>query len=73
MNLPEKVYTEADVTRARRNGQIVGWVQGGAAVVVGGLLLNLIPWIPTLLVAGGLGYAAYRFLVRRRPRELDES
>lgn len=60
MNLPEKVYTETDVARARRRGQWIGWVQGGAVMVAGALVLNLLGWIPAVLTVGAIGYGGYR-------------
>ncbi len=50
MNLPEKVYTEKEVTRAKTTGQVVGWLQGGAVVLGGAILWNLIGWLP--MIAG---------------------
>ena len=55
MNLPEKVYTESELTRARTTSKVVGWLQGGAAVLGGAILWNLMGWIPVVVgvVAGG--------------------
>ena len=55
MNLPEKVYTETDVTRAKATSRVIGWLQGGAAVLAGAILWNLMGWIPVVVgvVAGG--------------------
>lgn len=69
MGLPDKGYTESDLARARRSGKIVGWLQGGAAVVIGGMILNVVGWVPTVLVVGGLAYVAYRLLLKPRPSE----
>ena len=55
MNLPEN-----DVARARRRGQRVGWVQGGAVMVAGALVLNVLGWIPAVLTVGAIGYGGYR-------------
>jgi len=60
MNLPEKVYTENDIARARRRGHWVGWVQGGAVMVAGTLVLNVLGWIPAVLTVGAIGYGGYR-------------
>ena len=60
MNLPEKVYTAKDLTRARNRGQWVGWLQGGAVVIVGSIVLNLLGWIPAVLAVGAVGYGGYR-------------
>jgi len=61
MNLPVK-YTEQDIEKAKRNSRYLGWVQGGGAVILGGMVLNLLGWIPTLLVVGGVGYLGYKIL-----------
>jgi len=62
--LPE-LYTNRDLARARRRGKIVGWLQGGAAVLLFGIGYSLIGWIPTLLVLGLVGFVVYRLL--RKP------
>lgn len=61
MNLPVK-YTEQDIEKAKRNSRYLGWVQGGAAVFLGGMVLNLLGWIPTILVVGGVSYLGYKIL-----------
>jgi hypothetical protein len=62
MTLPTKIYTEKDVERARSRGKLVGWLQGAGLVIVAGMVLNLLGWIPTVLVVGAVGYLAYRLL-----------
>jgi hypothetical protein len=62
MNLPAKIYTETDLDRARRRGRWAGWVQGAGAVIVAGIVLNVLGWIPTVLVVGAVGYLAYKLL-----------
>ena len=55
MKLPEKVYTEKELTRARTTSRVIGWLQGGAVVLGGAILWNLMGWIPVVIgvVAGG--------------------
>ncbi len=55
MNLPEKVYTEQELTRASDTSRVIGWLQGGAVVLGGSILWNLMGWIPVVIgvVAGG--------------------
>ena len=60
MNLPEKVYTAKDVVSARHRGQLVGWLQGGAVVIAGAIVLNLLGWIPAVLTVGAVGYGGYK-------------
>lgn len=40
MNLPEKIYTEKDVARAKDRAQVVGWLQGDEAPVRSGAPLG---------------------------------
>lgn len=56
------LHTDGDLERARNRGKLVGWIQGGVAVVVGGILLQMIGWIPSVLVIGLVGYGLYRLL-----------
>ena len=60
MSLPAKVYTEKDVARARHRGRLVGWLQGGAVVIAGAIVLNILGWIPAVLAVGAIGYGAYK-------------
>jgi len=62
MNLPEKIYTEKEVTRAKNSAQVVGWVQGAGAVVAVGIAWKLLGWIPVLLVVGAVVWVLYRVL-----------
>ena len=55
-----ELYTKSDLENARTKGQLVGWVQGGAVVLAGGLLLSVLGWIPTLLVLGAGGFLLYK-------------
>lgn len=61
-NLPEKVYTEAQVERARNTAQLAGWLQGAGIVVAGAVLWNLMGWIPVLIVVGGVLWVLYKVL-----------
>ncbi len=60
MSLPVKVFTEKDVVSARHRGQLVGWLQGGAVVIAGAIVLNVLGWIPAVLTVGAVGYGAYK-------------
>ncbi len=74
MNLPVKQYTETDVARARRTGRIIGWFQAGAVVIVGGVILNLLGWVPTVLALGAMGWVAYKLMSRpsKKDGEADD-
>ena len=62
MGLPEKIYTDRDLKRAETKGRVIGWLQGGIVVVVGGMILNVVGWIPTLAIVGVVGYVGYKVL-----------
>ena len=64
MNLPVKTYTETDIARAKRTGKFIGWVQAGAVVIGGSVILNLLGWIPTVLAVGAVSYAGYKWMTR---------
>ena len=72
VNLPEKYHTDEDLELARTKGQVIGWVQGGAAVIVGGLVLNLLGWLPAVLVLGAVGWVAYK-LVTKAAKDDEEA
>lgn len=61
-----ELYTKSDVENARTKGQLVGWVQGGAVMLAGSLLLNFLGWIPTLLVLGAGGFLIYKLMSSRK-------
>ena len=74
MNLPEKIYTDQDLARARKKGKVIGWLQGGAIVVGAAFVWNLVGWIPTVIVVGGVGYLGYKLLSKpskKPPKEPD--
>lgn len=62
MALPEKFHTDRDLKRAETKGKVIGWLQGGTVVVVGGMILNVVGWIPALAIVGVIGYVAYKVL-----------
>lgn len=62
MGLPEKYYTDSDLKRAETKGKVIGWLQGGSVVVIGGMVLNVVGWIPALAIVGVIGYVAYKVL-----------
>jgi hypothetical protein len=64
-NLPVK-YTRTDLENARTKGQLVGWVQAGAVVVGGVLLLKAIGWIPVVLMVGAAAFIGYKVLSRKK-------
>lgn len=59
-NLPEKVYTEAQVDRARNTAQFVGWLQGAGVVIAGAVVWNLMGWVPVLIGLGAVLWVLYK-------------
>lgn len=64
-NLPVK-YTRTDLENARTKGQIVGWVQAGAVVLGGVLLLKAIGWLPVIVVVAAAAFIGYKVLSRKK-------
>lgn len=67
-HLPE-LYTDRELTRARRKAKAIGWVQGGGAVLAVGIVYSIIGWLPTILVLGVVAYGVYRLL--RSPKAAE--
>jgi hypothetical protein len=67
--LPE-LYTDRDLTRARRKAKAAGWVQGGGAVIAIGFVYNLIGWIPTLAVLALVAFGIYKLV--SKPKKTDD-
>ncbi len=64
INLPVKHYTETDVALARQKGKVIGWLQAGAVMIAGSMILNVLGWIPTVLVVGAVGWGGYKWMTR---------
>ena len=69
MNLPEKIYTEKEVTRAKTSAQVVGWLQGAGVVLGGAILWNLLGWIPVVVGVGAVGWLLYKLMSRSKAEE----
>ena len=72
MNLPEKVHTEKELTRARTTSRVVGWLQGGAVVLGGAILWNLMGWIPVVIGVVAGGWVLTKLLSRPKKHEEGE-
>ena len=72
MNLPEKVYTETDLRRARTKGKATGWLQGGGIVLGGALLWKFLSWIPVVLGGGVVIWLLYKLLSRKSSKDAGE-
>ena len=64
MNLPEKVYSEKELTRAKTTSKMVGWMQGAGVVFGGAVLLNLLGWVPVLIGLVAVGWVLYKMVSR---------
>ena len=69
MNLPEKVYTEKELTRAKTTGRVVGWLQGGAVVLGGAILWNLMGWIPVIIGLVAVAWVLLKLMGRPKNEE----
>ncbi len=69
MNLPEKTYTEKDLTRVKTTSRVVGWLQGGLVVLAGALLWNFVRWIPIALGVVVVGWILMKVLSRPKKQE----
>lgn len=69
MNLPEKVYTEKELTRAKTTSRVVGWLQGGGVVLGGAILLNLMGWIPVVIGLVAVGWVLFKLMSRPKTPE----
>ena len=72
MNLPEKVYTETDLKRARTKGKAIGWLQGGGIVLGGALLWKFLSWIPVVLGGGVVIWLLYKLLSRKSSKDAGD-
>jgi hypothetical protein len=72
MTVPQKIYTDKEVTRAKNTAQVVGFAQGAGAVIVAGLALKMLGWIPVLLVLGGVAWVLYRVVAGGKEKGSEE-
>ncbi len=73
MNLPEKVYTESDLTRAKDTAQVVGWVQGAGVVIGAAILWNVLGWIPMLIGVVAVGWVLMKLLSRSKGEPQEDA
>jgi len=69
MNLPEKVYTEQQLVRAKTTSRVVGWLQGAGVMVGAAILWNLLGWIPMVLGVGALGWVLYKLFGKSKDED----
>lgn len=73
MNLPEKVYTQSDLTRAKDTAQVVGWVQGAGVVIGAAILWNVLGWIPMLIGVVAVGWVLMKLLSRPKGEQQEDA
>ena len=71
-NLPEKTYTETELTRATVTSRVIGWLQGGAVVLGGAILLRFLGWIPVIIGVVVVGWVLTKLLSRSKNQKEDE-
>lgn len=54
--------TSQEIENARTKGQLIGWVQGAGAMLVLGVVLRFIGWIPLLAVGAVVVILAFKVL-----------
>ena len=55
-----KLHSKEELELARTKGQLIGWAQGAGSLIVLGLVLKLVGWIPALLIFAVVGWLLYR-------------
>jgi hypothetical protein len=71
-NLPEKTYTEKQLIGAKATSRVIGWLQGGAVVLGGAILWNLMGWIPVIIGVVVVGWVLTKLLSRSKNQKEDE-
>jgi hypothetical protein len=54
------IHSKKQLKNARTKGQVVGFAQGAATIVVLGFLLKFLGWIPAVLVLILVGFVIYK-------------
>jgi len=71
MNLPQKIYTEKELTRAKSTQRVIGWLQGAGVVVGGAILWNLMGWIPVVLGVAAVIWVLVKLMSRPKSPESE--
>ena len=69
VNLPDKTYTEKELTRARTTSRVIGWLQGGGVVLGGAILWNLMGWIPVIIGLVAVAWVLLKLMGRPKNEE----
>ncbi|MCH7934189.1 MAG: hypothetical protein IIC36_09405 [Gemmatimonadetes bacterium] len=71
-NLPERTYTEKQLTRVKATSRVIGWLQGGAVVLAGAILWRFLGWIPVIIGVVVVGWVLTKLLSRSKNQKEDE-
>ncbi|MCH7857998.1 MAG: hypothetical protein IIB37_14705 [Gemmatimonadetes bacterium] len=71
-NLPERTYTEKQLTRVKATSRVIGWLQGGAVVLGGAILWRFLGWIPVIIGVVVVGWVLTKLLSRSKNQKEDE-
>ena len=63
--------TQKELETAKAKGQLIGFAQGAGAMILVGVALKFMWWIPVLLVGGAVAYVGYKLLFRRKDKGED--
>ena len=58
--------TDQELENARTKGQVIGWIQGVGAMLLLGVVLKLIGWIPLIVGAGLVLMLGFKVLFGRK-------
>ncbi len=72
MNLPEKTYSETQMTSAKATSRVVGWLQGGAVVLGGAILWRFLGWIPVIIGLVAVGWVLMKLLSRSKNQKDED-
>ncbi|MCH8811003.1 MAG: hypothetical protein IID07_04170 [Gemmatimonadetes bacterium] len=71
-SLPERTYTEKQLTRVKATSRVIGWLQGGAVVLGGAILWRFLGWIPVIIGVVVVGWVLTKLLSRSKNQKEDE-
>ena len=69
INIPDKVYTEKELSRAKTTSRVIGWLQGGGIVLGGAILWNLMGWIPVIIGLVAVAWVLLKLMGRSKNEE----
>lgn len=65
--------TKKELETAKAKGQLIGFAQGAGAMLLVGVALKFIGWIPIILVGGAVAYVGYKLLFRKKDKDKETS